>query len=213
MTTVTTHGVGSASVAPDRLEVVLTVTADEEAPDAALDAAARREAALRQVLDELGIAEAARRTTGASVHEREEYAGETGREVRVRYRASAVQVVKLESSELLGPLMREVTAKAGAQVQGPIWRVAEDHPAWLDACRAAALNARRRAEAYAESLGLRLGEVLAATEAAAPSYGRVLSGSRAAGYMPTEEMGISPGEQSLTAYVEVTFDLLPKTGS
>jgi uncharacterized protein len=209
MPTVTTQGIGSAPVAPDRLEVVLTVTADEEAPDAALDAAARREAALRQVLDELEIAGAARTTTGASVREREEYDRESGREVRVGYRATAVQVVKLDSPEVLGILMREVTSKAGAQVQGPIWRVAQDHPAWLEACRAAALNARRRAEAYAEALGLVVGEVLAATEAVVPSQGHVLSGSAAAvGYRPTSEMPISPGEQSLTASVEVTFDLV-----
>src|SRR4029453_4005782 len=129
MPTVTTQGIGSAPVAPDRLEVVLTVTADEEAPDAALDAAARREAALRQVLDELEIAGAARTTTGASVREREEYDRESGREVRVGYRATAVQGVKLDSPEVLGILMRGVTWKAGAQVQGPIWRVRQDHPA------------------------------------------------------------------------------------
>jgi hypothetical protein len=60
---------------------------------------------------------------------------------------------------------------------------------------------------------LGVGEVLAATEAVVPPHGQVLSGSRAAvGYRPTIEMPISPGEQSLTASVEVMFDLVKKTG-
>ncbi len=121
--TVTVHGMGSAPVMPDRVEMILIVTARETTPDAALDRVAERDATLRQILDELGVPEAARITTGATVNERSEYDRETGRETSAGYQAVATLTVKLEAPDSAGRLMREVTSRAGAQVSGPIWRV------------------------------------------------------------------------------------------
>ncbi len=138
------------------------------------------------------------------MNERSEYDRETGRETSAGYQAAATLTVKLEAPDSAGRLMREVTSRAGAQVSGPIWRVADDHPARLDACRAAAQDARRRAEAYVEAMGLRLGPLISMTEAITPASYHVLSRASAA----AEDLGVSPGEQSVSATVEVTFDLL-----
>ncbi len=50
-------------------------------------------------------------------------------------------------------------AEAGAEVTGPRWSLVPDNPAHEAARRAAASDARRRAEAYADALGLTLGPV------------------------------------------------------
>ena len=42
---------------------------------------------------------------------------------------------------------------------GPRWWIAPDNPARVEACRQAAAEAKRKAEAYADALGLRLGAV------------------------------------------------------
>jgi len=54
--------------------------------------------------------------------------------------------------------------RAGAQVEPPRYTVAGDNPAQLEAYRLAAGDARLRADAYAEGLGIKAGDVLAVAE-------------------------------------------------
>lgn len=107
--------------------------------------------------------------------------------------------------------MREAVERAGAQVQGPTWRVAPDNPARLEACGRAASDARAKAGAYAESLGMRLGDVQEIADPGTAGFGgtyRVLSG----GYVPTvaaSHVDVESGGLEVSAAVDVTFALEP----
>jgi uncharacterized protein YggE len=63
----------------------------------------------------------------------------------------------------VGPLIAAL-AEADAIVHGPSWELDAGHVAHDEARRAAAQDARRRAQAYADALGVRLGRLAWASE-------------------------------------------------
>jgi uncharacterized protein YggE len=130
--------------------------------------------------------------------------------VRRGYRATNHVVVRLDAAEMAGRLMNEAVTRAQARVNGPRWRFKLENPARAEACRQAAADARRKAEAYAAALGMRLGPVLRVAESGADS------GGEAAALPPMiregpgpSDMQIEAGRLDVAATVEVTFALEP----
>ena len=164
MATVTVRGEGSAPVTPVGVDVILTIEADDEHPEDALETAAARNDVLMQALDELGVSAQARTTVGTRVSERLEYDRNDDRRRSVGFRATVVIVVALDDVSGVGAVLREATTRVGAMVDGPMWRVAADDPAYVRARAAAAEAARRNATTYAETFGYRLGALVSATE-------------------------------------------------
>ncbi|HWC31751.1 MAG TPA: SIMPL domain-containing protein, partial [Actinomycetota bacterium] len=80
--------------------------------------------------------------------------------MRKGFRASSSVTVRIDDVAIIGKLMSEATGRARAEVRGPWWGVKPDNAARAEACRLAATDARRKAEAYAAALGKRLGDVL-----------------------------------------------------
>jgi len=206
--TVVVRGHGLVPGEPDQLEVALTVSAVEDSAASALTVAARLSGELVAVLSELAVPDGARSTSGLSV--REEFERVEGRWARRGYRASNQVVVRLQEPDRIGRLMSEAVARARARVDGPRWRFKPDNPARAEACRRAAADARRKAEAYAGALGLRLGDVLRMAEPGtdhdpeaglAPVLLRDAPG-------PTD-MHVRAGHLDVEATVEVTFALEP----
>jgi uncharacterized protein YggE len=200
-------GRGAVAARPDRLELSIEVTALESAPDRALDVVAERSSALDRILEAAGVPEPSRTTSGLSVGE--EHSWEEERQVFRGYRASNRFIVRLTDPLELPGILREATQQAKARIQGPWWRVDPDNDSLLEACRRAASDARRKAEAYAESLGLRVGQIVRVKE---PRIHEPLS----FGYMPLSSRGqeeaqlgleIHPGAMDVTAAVDVTFQL------
>jgi uncharacterized protein YggE len=99
-------------------------------------------------------------------------------------------------------------ARAEAHVDGPWWSVDIDNPARLEACRRAAASARRRAEAYAEALGVRLGMLEGAAEPGVALPGPPPRGGLLAfDAVEAEPVPVQPGEQLVSASVELTYVL------
>ncbi len=206
MATVTARGYAVVSVQPDSVELSFDLSARESAPHAALADVARRSETLSALLDEMEIPSDARTTAGVSVYEEQLY--QEGRELPGGYRASNRVSVRIADAATLAPLMREAVERAGAQVQGPTWRVAPDNPARLEACERAASDARASAGAYAESLGMRVGDVQEIADPSTAGFYRVLSG----GYVPTvaaSHVDVESGGLEVSAAVDVTFGLEP----
>lgn len=200
-------GEATAAARPDTVELSLTVSAQDGSPDSALRRAAERSEELGRIMDEAGIAAEARVTSGLTVRQQREY--EKQRWVDKGYLAAATTVVSLEDPGTIGVLMREAIARTEAQVAGPWWRVAPDNPARIEACRLATAEARRKAEAYADGLGVRLGSVLsireADTEAPSPRMAVLEMRSQSAGDGAAIE--VAAGHLDVSASVEVTFQL------
>ncbi|HWC70103.1 MAG TPA: SIMPL domain-containing protein, partial [Actinomycetota bacterium] len=97
--------------------------------------------------------------------------------------------------------------QAKAEVRGPVWWIAPDNPARIEACKRAAAEARRKAEAYAEALGMRLGavsEIREASDRGMSPMPRAKAMTLAAAEPAIE---VDPGELNVDALVEVSFRL------
>jgi uncharacterized protein YggE len=203
--TVTARGDAVVAGTPDEGIWDITVDSLDASPDAALADVGRRSAELQSVLDELGVPKERRSTTGVSVQEEFDYTD--GRQIHRGFRASNVLTIRLTDPTVAGRLIQGAIEHAGAHVAGPRWWIAPDNPARVEACRQAAAEAKRKAEAYADALGLRLGSVIEIREpsahAASPRM-RMAPVAMAASAPPLE---VDPGELSVDAQVEVTYRL------
>ena len=184
--------------------MMLEVAAIEDDAATAFADVAQRTEELERVLDEHAIAEGARSTTGIGVQGYSEYDPQGA--PRTRHRAVNRISIRLSDAGQVPRLLRASVERARAEVQGPWWRLAEDNPARLEACRLAAAEAARRAEAYATELGLRLGAVEHVAEAAA---GHEI-GQPHVSFGPSEaETPLHPGELEARAAVDVTYATEP----
>jgi len=202
--TVRVHGEAAIRVEPDDALLVIALTAIEDRPGAALSDVSTRTQALAAILDRLGVAKADRSTTGISVEEEFDHSSRGRRSVG--HRAVNRMSVRMTDHELIGQVIVEATEQLAAQVEGPHWAIARSNPARLQAAREAAADARRRAQAYAEGVGARLGPPLKLSETQAHMGprrgGGFIAVAAAAGPLPLEA-----GEQEVLASVQVTFAL------
>jgi uncharacterized protein len=206
---VTVRGTGVASAQPDEVRILLELAAQRAKPQDALSEVAKQSEALTDILDGLGIPSTRRTTSGASVSDVWEY-DKQGNRSHAGYRATNSVVIRLDDSSLLGKLMNQATEKASARIMGPWWHIAPDNPSRALACEQAAAVAKLKAEAYAASLGVRLGGVLRVSEPIenVPFYGRTAPKTFALAAESAEaEVSVDAGELEVTATVEVKFRL------
>lgn len=206
MATVTVRGVGEARTSPDEASVTLTIEAIEQKAAAALAKVAERTQAALELCDTLGIEPAARVTAGASIAEHGEHDRE-GRWQHRGYRAWNQIVLRVGEASVVGELIAGAVDR-GAQVSGPAWTIAPENPVRVEACKEAALDARRRAEAYADALGVRVGALVFIRDPGTgvpppPRPMRMAAMDTAA----VEALPVEAGEQLVTAAVEVEFQL------
>jgi uncharacterized protein YggE len=207
--TVRVRGTGTVPGDPDEAELVLEVTGVHATAEEAYADVAGRSEQLEALFGELGVDAAARSTVGVTLREHREY-DEQGRHRHRGYAAANLVVVRLADPALLARLIREAVAAVDARVAGPRWRLARENPARAEACRLAALDARAKADAYAEALGYRLGAVVEAVEPAAGAvepYGG--HEERAFAAIDQPELPVAPGRLDARAALDVTFALEP----
>lgn len=207
--TVTVRGTAAVPARPDRVELSLTVTALERSAQAALGEVTTKADRLGQVLETLGIAREQWSTSGATVQR--ELVWDGARQVDRGFRGRYQVIVRLTEAALVGRLLEEAVAASGTEVSGPWWRVDPANPAHLEAARLAAANARLLGDAYAEGLGLRIGEVVGVREPGTGLVSDQAFGSRATAWAATGSgeatLDVQPGALDVTAIVEVTFRL------
>lgn len=205
--TVSVVGEARLRAEPDEALVLVSLTALKDSPGSALEDVAGRSRALASVLDELAIAPADRSSTGVSVHEDFDHTA-AGRRSRGHRAASAV-AVRLTDLESIGRLVARVTTELAARVDGPQWQIAAANPVRLEAARQAAVDGRRKAQAYAEGVGAQLGGVIRLAEPGSDAAGGSGRGTlRAMAASAGGEMPIESGEQEITATIQVTFALV-----
>jgi uncharacterized protein YggE len=210
MASVTVRGTAAASVTPDRAELSLEVSHRAKEAAAALDQVAVHSQQVEAILERHAVGRDDWATEG--VHVGEDIEWRNNQQVRVGYVASTALTVTIRSLDLVGTVVRDAVTEAGAGVRSLTWRVDRDNPARRALLADAACDARVRATAYAEALGLQLGEVELISEtpiqaepgpsprmAMAPMMDAKVSGPA---------MEVSAGLVELTADVHVRFVLL-----
>ena len=205
---VTVRGEAVLRAEPDEAIVFVTLSALEDAPGPALADVSRRNHALIALLDDLGVAPAERSTTGVSVHEEFDHTKD-GRQSRGHRAVSAV-AVRLSNLELIGDLVTGATTQLDARIDGPRWQIAAENPIRLEAARAAAADGKRKAQAYGEGVGARLGELITLSE---PDLGNRAVAVRQSKFRAASggepPMQIESGEQQIATAIDVTFALEP----
>jgi uncharacterized protein len=210
------RGTGEARALPDLAGLTVEVTADHKTRDEAYQARAAVAARIDKVLAE--HAESIARTTLASLVVQPLTRWHRGEELRTGWRASRTSFVEITVLDALGDIMSGLV-DAGAAVRGPQWSMAPTNPAYDQARRVAAEDARHRAESYAEALGLMVGPVAWVAEpgmrgeptppvpiarmAAAPL---AAAGAASEAAEPTEDL--APSEMTIEVAVEVGFGII-----
>lgn len=201
--TVTVRGDGLVRAEPDEAVLWITLSALEDRPGEALTDVSARATALVSLLDEVGVSKGDRSTTGITVAEEFDHTQEGRR--TLGHRASAGVSVRLTDPDLIARLVAEATQELDARIDGPRWLISLDNPLRLEAARLAAADARRKAEAYCDGVGARLG---ALTRLAEPGeQGHHVGFAVAARAARHDPMPVESGEHELTASVWATFEL------
>jgi uncharacterized protein YggE len=206
--TISVRGHAVVSAQPDQVLLGVEVSYLDQTPEAALREVTTRSQTLEAIFAELSISNDRWTTAGATVHEQTEYDSNQGRQVHRGYLAANRIQLRLADAALVGKLMNEATSRASARISGPQWNVAPDNPARLEACRQAALDARRKADAYAAALNTRLGAIVSVAEPGIEPR-EPLGGPKrmmmAASADAAPELTVQAGALEVSAVVVVTF--------
>ena len=196
---------GKSEARPDMATLSLGVTTEGQTAQAALAENARRMTALNAALRRAGIAERDIQTSNVSVYPQQQYR-ENQPPLITGYQANNTVTAKIRNINNTGRVIDAAVAAGGNNVNGVSFSHA-DPDAQLDIARRDAIaEARRRAELYANALGMRVHRIVAVQEAG--GYAPPIP-------MPMERMAaqdaantpVSPGEIETRVNVNVTFEL------
>jgi uncharacterized protein YggE len=203
---ITVQATGTADVVPDAVQISLSVSVLAETNDVALSQASASADVVRQTLLDMKIDPADFSTQGLSVGPEYNYTDAEGQKI-VGYRATQVFDVLVRDAANAGEVIDAVVTKGGANVLvNSTYPVVDDATSGSVAAREDAVaKARAKAEAYAELLGVELGDIVYLTEISAPTNVVAAKSSDAmAESAPTQ---IDLGTQEVSVTVEVRWKL------
>ena len=203
---ITVQATGTADVVPDAVRVSLAVSVLAETNDVALAQASASADAVRQTLLDMKIDEADFATQGLSVNPEYTYTEAEGQKV-VGYRATQVFDVLVRDAANAGAVIDAVVSKGGVNVSvNSTYPVVEDATAGAESAREDAVaKARAKAEAYAELIGVELGDIVYLTEINAPT--NVVAAKSSDAMAEGAATQIDLGTQEVTVTVEVRWKL------
>ena len=203
---ITVQATGTADVVPDAVRLSLAVSVLAETNDVALAQASASADAVRQTLLDMKIDEADFATQGLSVNPEYTYTEAEGQKI-VGYRATQVFDVLVRDAANAGAVIDAVISKGGVNVSvNSTYPVVEDATAGAEAAREDAVaRARAKAEAYAELIGVELGDIVYLTEINAPT--NVVAAKSSDAMAEGAATQIDLGTQEVTVTVEVRWKL------
>lgn len=195
-----------ASRVPDVATLSTGVVTQAAEANAALRANAAQMAKVVATIKGAGIAGKDIQTSGINVNPQYRYA-ENQPPTITGYQASNTVNIKVRDIGKLGEVLDALVASGANQVNGPNFEIDEPEAVYDEARRAALEKAKARAEMYAKSLGMKVRRIVSISEGAGfqPPPRPVMMKAMA---MDTAESSpVSPGETTLTANLDVVFDL------
>lgn len=203
---ITVQATGTADVVPDAVQISLAVSVLAETNDVALAQASASADVVRETLLDMKVDEADFATQGLSVNPEYNYTEAEGQKI-VGYRATQIFDVLVRDAANAGAVIDAVISKGGANVSvNSTYPVVNDATSGSVAAREDAVaNARAKAEAYAELLGVKLGDIVYLTEINAPTNVVVAKSSDAIAEGAATQIDL--GTQEVTVTVEVRWKL------
>lgn len=194
-----------ASRVPDVASLSTGVVTQAADANAALRANSTQMAKVVAAIKAAGIAERDIQTTGINIHPQYRYT-ENQPPAITGYQASNTVSIKVRDVTKIGEVLDALVASGANQVNGPSFEIDQPEAVYDEARQAALKKAQARAEMYAKSLGLRVR--------------RIVSISEGGGFQPPmpmmkgmamdarmESAPVSPGETTLSANLDVVFEL------
>jgi uncharacterized protein YggE len=154
-----------------------------------------------------GIAERDIQTSGVNLNPQYKYAENTPPAI-TGYQASNTVSLKVRDIGKLGKVLDALVASGANQVNGPSFEVDQPEAAYDEARRAALEKAQGRAQMYAKALGLRVRRIVSIDEGGGFQPPRPMPMmAMAARSEKAYDTAVSPGETTLSANLEVVFEL------
>ena len=204
---ISVSGEGEVVVAPDRATLALSIAARHKDLAAAQAEADAVVAKLMKVTAGLGIADQKVQTTGIQIQP--EFDWRDGKRVALGYLVQRTTTVQLDDLTKLGLFMEQALATGVNEMGPPALSSSRSKELARDALRRAGEDAQRNAEAIADSLGARVGELYSASgqgggEPPQPMMMRAMA-------MDAAKVNVaetySAGEIRVTASVQAQFEI------
>jgi uncharacterized protein YggE len=203
---ITVQASGVSDVVPDAVRLSLSVSVLADTSEAALAEASMVADEVRDVLAARQVAEADIATQTLTVNPEYSYTEAEGQKI-IGYRASQVFDVLLRDSENAGGVVDLLVRRGGESLS-----INSTYPVLLDATvgsvsarEDAVKKARAKAEAYADLLGVELGELVYLTEVTAPT--NVVVGAKSDAMAESVPPVIDLGTQQVTVTIEVRWQV------
>jgi hypothetical protein len=200
-------GEGTVRVAPDRASVRFGIVTEAETAEAARQQNAEAASAALNAVRDLGVPEARIQMQTLSLQPRREYDPDTERYEERGYEAQRRLVVDVDSLDRVPTLVTRVVQQGANRLEGVSYDLQDRRAVRNEALQAAASNARSKADALAETLGVRIVGVRSVREQdrATISFNTSLDVRGQEAASAPEPDAYAPGEIDVSATVEVVF--------
>ena len=211
--TLSLSGTGQVMAEPDMAVIRTGVVTQAPTAKEALDQNTERMTAVIAAFKAAGIPERDLSTSNFSIQPEYRYERPNDGVQRppqiVSYRVDNTAVVIVRDLSALGTILDQSVQVGANTISGPSFDVSEKEPLLEDARRRAAMDARKKAEIYAEALGFTLGPVMSISE------GSIIRPQPQAMMMRSADMAmaegapvpIEGGEVGLSVNVQVTWQI------
>lgn len=189
---------------PDIARVSTGVVTQAGDANAAMRANAEQMNLVIAAIRRAGIAERDIQTGGINLNPQYRHA-ENQPPTITGYQASNTVDITVRDMARLGSTLDALVAGGANQINGPSFDVDDKESAYDEARRAALEKARKRANMYAETLGMRVRRIVSISEGG--SVGPPVPMMAMAHMEKSSDTPISPGENALSVSLDVVFEL------
>ena len=201
----------SAQAEAKRVPDVATISAGVVTQAADANAAMRANAVqmdkVMAAIKAAGIAEKDIQTSGISVSPQYKYTDNQPPTI-TGYQASNTVSIKVRKIDKIGEVLDALVASGANQVNGPSFEIDQPEAVYDEARRAALEKAQQRAQMYAKSLGMKVRRIVSISEGGGFQPPRPMMMAKASfDRAGAESSPVSPGETTLTANLDVVFEL------
>ena len=200
----------SAQAEAKRVPDVATISAGVVTQAADANAAMRANAVqmdkVMAAIKAAGIAERDIQTSGINLNPQYKYV-ENQEPTITGYQANNTVNLKVRDIGKLGKVLDALVASGANQVNGPSFEIDQPEEAYDEARRGALEKAQARAAMYAKTLGLRVRRIVSISEGAGFQPPRPMAMMAMARGKAEADTAVSPGETTLSANLDVVFEL------
>lgn len=201
---ITVNGIGEVTSSPDMATLTLGVTAEAASARTAMSEVSANTAAILEVLQAGGVAEADIQTRDLRLNPLWSNASSVRQRKITGYQASNMVLVRARDLDGLGALLDRVIESGATDFNGLSFGLQDPEPLMDEARRLAVAEARRKAELYAEAAGVALGPLITLNEAGGGSPRPVMMEmARAA----SAAVPIAGGELTIAANVVLAYEI------